>query len=60
MENYDQAIDFYQQILNFVPSDISLLVKLADMAADANDRKQSLSYLMEVRTQMATTTQERL
>lgn len=43
----DQAIDFYQQVLNIVPTDASLLVKLADMAADVNDRKQSLHYLME-------------
>lgn len=47
MGNLDQAIDFYQQVLNMVPTDVSLLVKMADLASDANDRKQALSYLME-------------
>ena len=47
MNNIDQAIDFYQQVLNIIPSDVSLLVKLADIASENNDRKQALSYLMD-------------
>lgn len=47
MNNLDQAIDFYQQVLNIVPSDVSLLVKLADIASENNDRKQALSHLMD-------------
>lgn len=49
MENIDQAMDFYQQVLNMVPTDVTLLVKMADIATDASDRKQALTYLMEVR-----------
>ena len=48
MGNHDQATDFYQQILNLIPTDVSLLVKMADLASEQNDRKQSLLYLMEV------------
>lgn len=48
MGNQDQARDFYQKVLQLVPSDVGLLVKLADLAADENDRKQSLNYLLEV------------
>ena len=47
MGNIDQATDFYQQVLNIVPTDVSLLVKLADISSDNNDRKQALNYLME-------------
>lgn len=47
MGNLDQATDFYQQVLNIVPTDTSLLVKMADIATDNNDRKQALAYLME-------------
>lgn len=50
MGNQDQARDFYQKVLQLVPSDVGLLVKLADLAADENDRKQSLNYLLEVIT----------
>jgi len=46
--NKDQAMDFYQQLLNFVPSDPSLLVKLSDIADAENDKQQSLSYLTDV------------
>lgn len=48
MGNYDQAVDFYKQILNLIPTDVSLLVKMSDLASEQNDRKQSLAYLMEV------------
>ena len=48
MDNLDQATDFYQQVLNMVPTDVTLLIKMADIATDANDRKQALTYLMEV------------
>lgn len=48
--NKDQAIDFYQQLLNFVPSDPSLLAKLSDMADAENDKQQAFSYLTDVRS----------
>ena len=47
MGNVDQATDFYHQVLNLVPTDAALLVKMADIATDASDRKQALHYLME-------------
>ncbi|KAH7639466.1 tetratricopeptide repeat protein 10 [Dermatophagoides farinae] len=47
MGNQDQARDFFQKVLQLVPTDVGLLIKMADMASDENDRKQSLHYLLE-------------
>ncbi|OTF72385.1 intraflagellar transport protein 88-like protein [Euroglyphus maynei] len=47
MGNQDQAKDFYQKVLQLVPTDVDLLVKMADIASDENDRKQSLHYLLD-------------
>ncbi|KPM04266.1 intraflagellar transport protein 88-like protein [Sarcoptes scabiei] len=52
MGNQDQAKDYFQKVLNLVPTDIELLVKLADIALIENNRKQALNYLQEVRLKL--------
>ena len=49
LNDKDQSLDWFQQMLNFVPSDPSLLNKLSDIADAELDKQQAFSYLTEVR-----------
>ncbi len=49
MGEKDQAMDFYHQLITFVPSDPTLLNKLSDIADSDRDKQQAFSYLTDVR-----------
>lgn len=48
LNDKEQALDWYQQLLHYVPSDPSLLNKLSDIADADRDKQQAFSHLTEV------------
>lgn len=48
MDNRDAAIDWFQSLITFVPSDVNILNRLSDISSRESDRLSALSYLNDV------------